>query len=167
MTVEAPVQPGIQVPADSRFARMLVAGNPLDQLQAASQQTERVAVRVAQGWSERRLGYHGVVRNDDQYELQVTFSDDDGISYGDPLVGVEGNRTYHYRVTVAQLQAYPLLKAFSLVWLLPSGWSFLDQLPATLHEEAVSNPLIVTRTILSPVNPQPAAFEVYVFEVFR
>lgn len=161
------VSPGIQVRSDTPLSLLLIAGNPLDKLQASSKDTERVIAHVAQDYQVRRLGYHGVVENDMQFHIELDFSNDDGVSFASPMFEMEGNRIFQWRCKIAQLQAQPLLRGFATAWYLPNGWTFTDTLGTTLYDESVSNPLIVTRTIRSPVDPQPAAFEVEVTEVFR
>lgn len=158
---------GLSLPT-TRFSRLLVPDNFLDRLQVVDDTTTTTIQQVLQDFEVRRLGYHGDVKRDPQYKISVDFSDDDGLSFTDQMLSATGNRIYQIRTQIAQLQATPLLTGFGLTWFLPAGWAFTDGLIAgPLYEEAVSNPLTVTRTILSPSNPQPAAFRVEMVERFR
>lgn len=157
----------IITPPGTRFESLLVAGNFLERLQAVSDSTRRIIQQVSQDYQVRRLGYHGVVANDPAFQLQVDFSDDDGASFSEPMVNVVGNRIYQMRVRVTQHQVYPMVLGWGLLWTLPTGWEFTDAIPTTTYEDAVSNPLTVTRVMRSPANPQPAAFIVSVVEQFN
>ena len=39
------------------------------------------------------------------------------------------------------------IRAFRLDWYLPTGWVWIDGLGTTTYEEAVSNPMVVTRVV--------------------
>lgn len=150
----------------TRFETILVAGNILERFQTSADYTRHFITQVAQDYQVRRLGFHGVVPTDPAYQLQVDFSDDDGVSFSDP-VPLVGNRIYQVRVRVTQHQVYPMVLGWGLQWALPDGWTFTDALPVITYEDAVSNPLVVARVMRSPANPQPAAVIVSVTEQFR
>ena len=159
--------PGVKVVGASRFSREMVAGNPLDRLYASSVQTKRLTRRVVLDYQDRRRGIHGIVKRDDQWELRLSFSNDEGQSFSDTLVGAEPNRVYQLRMSISQLQAEPLLRGFRTGWYLPAGWMFADNLGRYIYDETVSNPMVVTRVIRAPSPIQAAAFEVRVLTVYR
>lgn len=158
-------QPGITT-AGTRFPRQLIGTSYLDRLQVVNDSTKIVIKRVQQDRAVWRLGYHGVVDRDPQYQLDLSFSDDDGQSFSATMFNITGNRVFQWRCQFGQLQAEPLLHGVALQWLLPTGWVFTDGIGVTTYEECVSNPTVITRTIRSPSNPQPAAFEVDVLALY-
>ena len=150
----------------TRFERQIVTANVLEQLQAVSNDTRKWIRRQNQDFAERAAGYHGDVSQDPQYEGKVEFSDDDGVTFTEPLFDPPGNRLIQMKLTLAQLHVEPPLRGFAFQWYLPTGWVFTDALPVLTYEEAVSNPLVVTRSIRSPANPQAVGFRVLIWEKF-
>jgi hypothetical protein len=151
---------------DTRFEQMLVPSNFLDRLQVVSDSTRRWSTFVQQTSASQRAGFHGEIARDPQYSGVITFSDDDGVTFTPQLVNPVGNRIVQLRLAVTQHQVQPMLRGYRFDWYLPSGWTFTDALGTTTYEEAVSNPTIITRVMLSPVNPQPVGFRVLVVERF-
>lgn len=94
---------------------------------------------------------------DDQFAAELMFSpafgDDAGRTYGAMLVGALPNSEYYWRCRIEQHRVDPLLQGFRTLWDPPPGWTFTDGLPAFLYDEAVSNPLVITRVVLSPAAP--------------
>lgn len=150
-------------PPPTRFERQMWVGNWIDALQVANKKTEVIVKnQTALRFQERRLGYHGVAKRGEMYQIGVSFALENTGVYSEPLPSVEGNRVYQVRMALAQYQAYPLVMGWALDWLLPPGWVFTDALPTRTYEEFVSNPTIVTRYVRSPVNPVPSGFRIIV-----
>ena len=151
---------------DTRFERQLIPGNFHDQLNVVSDQTKTIIRHVGLTSTQVAQGYHGSVAKDPQFAGEITFSDDDGRSFVNPLVSPVGNRLVQIRCSIAQYQVEPRVKGFRLDWFVPDGWSWRDGLGVTTYEQVVSNPLVVTRVMLSPENPQPAVWQVLIVERF-
>lgn len=165
MTLFPPVRSPItrsELP-ESRFPRQVWVGNWLDKLQVANRETRRVVRKTRElSWRERRAGYHGETKRGEMYQISVSFALENESVYSEPLPSVEGNRLYQIRMALAQYQAWPPIMGWNLQWNLPTGWVFTDALGSTTYDEFVSNPMVITRIIRSPVNPQPAAFKIKV-----
>ena len=147
----------------SRFERQMWVNNPLDGLQRASLST-RIIVKYQQrqSYRERVKGYHGVAKRGEMYQIGVSFALENEGVYSEPLPAALGNRVYQVRMALAQYQAFPLVMGWGIEWLLPTGWAFADALGPITYEEFVSNPMVVTRMVRSPANPQPAGFQMVV-----
>lgn len=97
---------------------------------------------------------------DDQFDATVTFSPsygtDAGRTYGAMLPmtpgagSPEANKEFYVRCLITQHRVDPLLQAFRTLWKMPLDWVFVDGLGDTLYDEAISNPLYVTRVCKSP-----------------
>lgn len=100
---------------------------------------------------------------DDQFSGQVQFSDafgtDAGKGWSDSFEP-EASKQYYWRMVIDQFRVDPLLQGFETRWELPTGWTFVDGLGSILHDEAISNPLYVTRVILSPATVAKVVFRV-------
>ncbi len=105
----------------------------------------------------------GRVPIDDQFNATITFSPaygtDAGRTYGAAL-GItpgagspEGNKEFYIRCSIEQHRVDPLLQGFQTVWDPPPGWRAVDGLGATLYDEAINNPVAITRLYLSPAEP--------------
>jgi hypothetical protein len=96
---------------------------------------------------------------DDQFDAELEFSPaygtDAGRTYG-PLsltpgaASPEGAKEFHCRIRITQHRVDPLLQAFKTLWEPPPGWTIADGCPATLYDEAISNPVYITRVYLTP-----------------
>lgn len=74
-----------------------------------------------------------------------------GISWEKDLINPRKSTVYMVRCTLTQLRVEPLLGGFTLKWARPSsGWTWIDGQTARTPVQVVSNPLIVTRLVLSP-----------------
>jgi hypothetical protein len=96
---------------------------------------------------------------DDQYNARVYFSEafgaDAGKVWSEPLEiedRVEwAGKEFFWRVEVDQFRVDPLLQGFRIRWeLLTPGWTFVDGHGSLTWDEAISNPLKVTRVIKAP-----------------
>jgi hypothetical protein len=150
----------------TRFEAAVVPNNVLTQLEAVSEDTKHWIRRVAQDYQIRRLGYHGDVPDEAQFSGELSFSDDDGQTFVNPLPTPDGNRVCYIRVKITQHASRARLSGLRLDWYLPAGWTWRDGLGTTTYEEMVSNPTEITRAMLSPANPQPAKWTVLVGERF-
>ena len=99
---------------------------------------------------------------DDQFSATLDFSPaygtDAGRTYGPlsltPGAGSpEGNKEFYVRCMIEQHRVDPLLQGFKTLWEPPPGWTIADGLGATLYDEAISNPVYVTRVYLTPATP--------------
>jgi hypothetical protein len=94
---------------------------------------------------------------DDQFnatlEFSPAFGDDAGRTYAAVLVDPEPNEEYYWRCRIEQHRVDPLLQGFRTLWDPPPGWTFVDGNPAFIYDEAISNPLVITRVVLAPAEP--------------
>jgi hypothetical protein len=96
---------------------------------------------------------------DDQFNATLDFSPaygaDAGRTYG-PLSltpgadSPEGNKEFYCRVQIEQHRVDPLLQGFKTLWDPPPGWTIADGLDTHSYDEAISNPLYITRVYLTP-----------------
>lgn len=96
---------------------------------------------------------------DDQFDAKLTFSPaygaDAGRTYGPlsltPGAGSpEGGKEIYCRCEITQHRVDPLLQGFKTLWEPPPGWTIADGCGTTLYDEAISNPVYVTRVYLTP-----------------
>ena len=74
-----------------------------------------------------------------------------GTSWEKDLINPRKSTVYMVRCTLSQLRVEPLLGGFILKWARPSfGWTWIDGQTARTPVQVVSNPLVVTRLVLSP-----------------
>jgi hypothetical protein len=80
------------------------------------------------------------------------------------MVDPKPKSLWYLRLRITQQRVEPLLQGFATTRYPPPGWSFKaikgvapglspDNLPASLLDEAVSNPLVITRVIRAPASP--------------
>ena len=156
-------------PASPRLSRMenlLMPTNYFDRMYRSTHSTKRFITQIKQDFQVRRLGYHGKVQEDKQYQGTLDFSTDDGRTFSAPAIGITGNTVVQLRLQLSQYQVNPPVRGWALNWYLPAGWVWLDGLGTTTYEEAVSNPMVVTRPTRSPNNPQPVGFRILIAEKF-
>ena len=82
--------------------------------------------------------------------LDATERDEWGLSFGNPLVNPHKSTIYMVRATVSQLRVEPLLGGLILRWVRPTGWAWADGQGVQIPVQVASNPLVVTRLVLSP-----------------
>jgi hypothetical protein len=123
-------------------------------------------IKVIKKPPKKPIQLRGRAPTDDQFNATLTFSpaygDDAGRTYGASL-GItpgagspEGGKQFYIRLSVEQHRVDPLLQGFRTLWTPPPGWTAVDGLGSTLYDEAISNPLVVTRVYLSPAAPNTA-----------
>lgn len=120
---------------------------------------------------KKSIALHGRVLTDDQYGAELLFSlatgDGAGSSYAADMVDPKPKSLWYWRLRITQHRVDPLLQGFATTWYPPPGWSFKaikgvapglspDNLPVSLLDEAVSNPLVITRVIRAPASPNAA-----------
>ena len=82
--------------------------------------------------------------------LDATERDEWGLSFGNPLVNPHKSTIYMVRATISQLRTEPLLGGLILRWVRPTGWAWADGQGVQIPVQVASNPLVVTRLVLSP-----------------
>ncbi len=151
-----------QTPPLSRMENLLMPSNFFDKVYAKSTKNAKTIKKVAQTFQQRRLGYHGVIAKDLQYDGTLDFSTDDGHTFSSPAINVTGASPVQIRLSLSQYQVQPLIRGWGLDWYLPTGWVWLDGLGTRTYEETNSNPTVITRVAQSPTNPQPVGFRVLI-----
>lgn len=145
----------------SRFERLLTPANFLDDiaaLEAARRTQQRQLDKAAQsGGSKKKpkpaAPVAGSVPPDPQFQAELHFGETKGgapteeaVFWTEPLVEPKGAPTMYYvRLRISQHMVNPLLQGFRVHWFKPPGWKWTDGLGAFTVDEAVSNPLTVTR----------------------
>ncbi len=82
--------------------------------------------------------------------LDADERDDWGNYFGNPLVNPHKSTIYMVRATVSQLRTEPLLGGLILRWVRPTGWTWADGQGVQIPVQVASNPLVMTRLVLSP-----------------
>ena len=82
--------------------------------------------------------------------LDADERDDWGNYFGNPLVNPHKSTIYMVRATVSQLRTEPLLGGLILRWVRPTGWAWADGQGVQIPVQVASNPLVMTRLVLSP-----------------
>jgi hypothetical protein len=99
---------------------------------------------------------------DDQFSATLDFSpaygSDAGRTYGPLMItpgagSPEGSKEFYVRCMIEQHRVDPLLQGFKTLWEPPTGWTIADGCSATLYDEAISNPVYITRVYLTPAAP--------------
>jgi hypothetical protein len=94
---------------------------------------------------------------DDQYSGDIGFSPatgtDAGRTYSADMLSPEGLSLWYWRCRITQHRVDPLLQAFRMLWVPPPGWTFQDGVTPTTYDEAISNPVVVTRVVKAPAAP--------------
>ena len=98
---------------------------------------------------------------DDQFTARVFFSEafdaDAGKVWSEPLEiedrAAWASKEFFWRCEVDQFRVDPLLQGFKIEWqLLTPGWTFVDGIGDTTYDEAISNPVKITRVIKAPAS---------------
>lgn len=131
-------------PADSKFPKA-----PGTTIKNTKTEADIIAAAKAAALKyQTDNGWPGAADQDPRFDLEMMFSGD-GKSYGNPLVSPSPGIDYFIRVRLTQHQQDPLLQGFAIRWTAPAGWYWVDGLGDLTFDEATSNPLIVTRVIVS------------------
>jgi hypothetical protein len=92
-----------------------------------------------------------------------------GLGYSNPLVNPKNWCEYFVRCQILQPTRDLLIGGFSLLWVAPPGWSFVDGQPLKMLVEVTSNPLVIIRKVMSPKTgeiPNNSTFRVSVLKVY-
>lgn len=136
-------------PTPSRFERLMTPANFLDEILALKRRQQ-----VGRPPPRPKRTVVAKVPGDPQFEAELHFgpkpggSDDitEGVFWTEPLVDPAGPPAHYYvRLRIAQHMVDPLLQGFRVRWWIPAGWAWADGLGAYTVDEAVSNPLAITR----------------------
>lgn len=124
---------------------------------------ELAKVKKAIKKKRKPISIVGRVFADDQFHATITFSPaygpDAGRTYGASLGltpgagSPEGNKEFYVRCAIEQNRVDPLLQGFESTWEPPPGWVSVDGLGSVLYDEAICNPLQVTRVYRSSAAP--------------
>jgi len=150
---------------ETRFERQVWVDGWLQKMSRSTKDTRIVVRRVRElSYKERKAGYHVVAKRGDMYQIHVSFALDNTDNYTEPLTTAEGNRTYQLRMALSQYEValQTQIMGWGLEWRLPVGWVWTDGLGSVTYEKFNSNPMVITRIVRSPVNPQPAGFRIIV-----
>jgi len=81
--------------------------------------------------------------------------DDWGQYFGNPLINPRKSTVYMVRATVDLLRVEPLPGGLILRWVRPVGWAWVDGQAVQIPVQVASNPVVMTRLILSPSTTIP------------
>lgn len=126
-------------------------------------EVDKVKKVVKKKLEKKPLTIVGRSKVDDQFNLTITFSPaygpDAGRTYGASLgltpggASPEGNKEFYVRASIEQHRVDPLLQGFKTLWTPPPGWVPVDGIGSILYDEAISNPVVITRVYRSPASP--------------
>lgn len=162
----------------SRFEALIVQTSLLDELirqkQIAQGSDERLRL-VSSRVKEKNI--KGSVPADPMFSGKLyfapAFTDGDhthGSPWSEPLSDPVPARRYYISCEISQLQGdgpTTQLQGFETTWYLPTGWTFYDQQPAVLYDEAISNPLYIRRVVTCPASPTKQGFKVVITQKYR
>lgn len=139
----------------SRMAARLVPIPRVYDLEDESNKVKKAVKKPAR----RAVQLRATQRVDDQWKGRVSFSeafgDNAGNVWSEPLEIEDrtewASKEFYWRLEIDQFRVDPLLQGFKCVWtILTAGWTFVDGLGSTTYDEAISNPLTITRVIKAP-----------------
>jgi hypothetical protein len=143
---------GVRTPRSRMAARLIPIPRVYDREDAKVKKVVKKPVR-------RAVQLRAKAPIDDQYKARVTFSEafgtDAGKVWSEPLEIEDrtewAGKDIYWRLEIDQFRVDPLLQGFQTEWqLLTPGWTFVDGLGGTLDDEAISNPVTITRVIKAP-----------------
>lgn len=173
------IQAGVTaMTAPTRFARQLVSQNILDRLNTVEERLEEQIKKREIDYSKRRVTIRSGDIDGPRLRLEILFGTEGGMhltsdsptagkTWSAALVKPEGNRQYLIRAVVTQLHGQPLIGGFSMEWIVAPGWRWSDGLSNYLYDVASSNPMVVTRRAVSPVNTTSGSFKVRILNIYR
>ncbi len=130
---------------------------PLEYPSTSDPRTQARVVKIVKKPAPKPFTIRARVLIDDQYSGDLGFSPatgtDAGRTYSADMLAPEGLSTWYWRCRITQHRVDPLLQGFRLLWDPPPGWTWQDGLLAPTYEEAISNPLVVTRVVKAPASP--------------
>jgi hypothetical protein len=128
----------------SRFENLLTSSSVLRLVE----QNRRAALRAKQRAKKKKATYRRIAGRKveaPQYDIEIEFSED-GEAFGNPL-DVKSNTTYHCRMRLRQHMGEFNCIGFALNWKKTSNLSWADGYGTRTYEEAISNPLVITRKV--------------------
>lgn len=136
--------------------------------------TKKAVAKVAK---KRQVTLVSKAPVDDQFTCRVLFSpafgDNAGATYSEPLqiddAAAAASQPFYWRAEIDQFRVDPLLQGFETRWdILTAGWTFIDGLGPVIYDEAISNPLKITRVIRAPASIATSPkFKVVVTKKYR
>ena len=160
----------------SRMAPRLVPATPRAYIKPTIDRAVARTATVAKGKVAKNVRATGRAPVDDQYKARVLFSQahgsDAGKTWSEPLqldTHDDAGHDMYWRCEIDQFRVDPLLQGFATRWeILTAGWIFVDGLPRTIYDEAISNPLVITRVVHAPsAISRPPKFRVVVTAKYR
>lgn len=157
-------------PVPSRFERLMTPANFLDEILALKRLSATHQRALARPLAPKGRLVVGRIADDPQFEAELHFGEvpeapvdlTEPVYWTEPLVEPDPAKDYYVRLRIAQHMVNPLLQGFKTRWKLPAGWAWLDGRGEELDDEAISNPLVVTRKVRPPNPAVRAGFRVVV-----
>lgn len=147
----------------SRFDKIMTSAHVLTLIEKNRRDAQK-AKRRAKKKADPIRRVAGKPIKDPQYDIEVEFSED-GQAFGNPI-DVKSNTTYQCRMRLRQHQGEFNAIGFTLDWKKTGPLSWYDGYGTRTHEEAVSNPLVISRLIRTGTVPldTTAAVKVVIVE---
>lgn len=146
-------------PRDRMVGAVAPKPTPLPPLEYPPSATVAKVVKIVKAPAKKPADLPIRLKIDDQYDAMLEFSpaygDDAGRTYG-PLSltpgadSPEGDKEFYCRLRITQHRVDPLLQGFKCLWDPPPGWTIVDGLDTHTYDEAISNPVYITRVYLTP-----------------
>jgi hypothetical protein len=154
----------------TRFERVLQKGSFIDKLKKTEKKVDQTAnesVKAAIPAKPTSNVLAGKQQaHDGAMSIEMLLSNMDG-EYTPSFTGPVPGQQYYIRCKVAQHQGDPQLQGFLLRWKKPAGWRWIDGLNVLTIDEAVSNPLVVTRVAICDTTASRQVFKTTIEEVFK
>lgn len=128
----------------TRFENLLTSGSVL----ALVDQNRRAALKAKKRSKQKKEVFRrvaGKIVQAPQYDIEVEFSED-GEAFGNPL-DIKSNTIYQCRMRLRQHQGEFNCIGFILDWKRTTNLSWADGHGTRTYEEAISNPLVITRLV--------------------
>ena len=160
----------------TRMAPRLVPSTAVAYTKPASEKTIAKTAKEVKAKAPKTVKTSSKAPVDDQYKARVSFSQahgsDAGKTWSEPLqldTHDDAGHDMYWRCEIDQFRVDPLLQGFATRWeILTAGWIFVDGLPRTIYDEAISNPLVITRVVHAPsAISRPPKFRVVVTAKYR
>ena len=145
---------GVKVPKKRMSGRLLPIPRVYDP------ETDKVK-KIVKTPAKRAVQLRAKAPVDDQFKARVTFSEafgtDAGKVWSEPLEIEDrtewAGKDIFWRLEIDQFRVDPLVQGFKTEWqILTAGWTFVDGLGTTIYDEAISNPVAITRVIKAPAS---------------
>jgi hypothetical protein len=146
-------------PRDRMVGAVAPKPTKLPPLEYPPSPTVRKVVKIVKAPAKKPVNLPVRVKVDDQYQGMLEFSPAYGVDAGNTYgpLGLtpgddspEGDKEFYCRIRITQDRVDPLLQGFKCLWDPPPGWVIEDGLDTHTYDEAVSNPVYVTRVYRTP-----------------